>query len=196
MAGVHGENHPLLAGACILLCVATCCRFSARRSPAASRLHGSGLLPSRVVRGYHASSSGARQGALSPTQANPPSLLLTTRFGMAQASEPAYVAATAASRTAGLDKSIALAGLLPNVSYNNQGLYTEPNGAHGQVGQISDTPDLPKFIANNGVREYFSQGVVNETLGLAPLRPCGMPMLWRRWRGRNRRLRGAGWWLP
>jgi outer membrane protein TolC len=87
----------------------------------------------------------------------------------AQTSEPAFVAAAAASRTAGLDKSIALAGLLPNVSYYNQGLYTEPNGAHGQVGQISDTPDLPKFIANNGVREYFSQGMVNETLGLGPI---------------------------
>jgi outer membrane protein TolC len=58
---------------------------------------------------------------------------------------------------------------LPNVAYFNQGLYTEPNGAHGQVGQVSDTPDLPKFIANNGVREYFSQAIVNETLGLGPL---------------------------
>jgi len=55
---------------------------------------------------------------------------------------------------------------LPNVAYFNQGLYTEPNGAHGQVGQVADTADLPKFIANNGVREYFSQAVVNETLGL------------------------------
>ncbi len=61
---------------------------------------------------------------------------------------------------------IARAGLLPNVAYYNQGLYTEPNGAQGQVGQVSGTPDLPKFIANNGVREYLSQAVVNETLGL------------------------------
>ena len=30
-------------------------------------------------------------------------------------------------------------------------------------------PDLPKFIANNGVREYFSQAIVNETLGLVPV---------------------------
>ena len=88
---------------------------------------------------------------------------------LAEASEPAYAAAAGASRSAGLDRSIARSGLLPNVSYYNQGLFTEPNGAHGQVGQISDTADLPKFIANNGVREYFSQAIVNETLGLGPL---------------------------
>jgi outer membrane protein TolC len=99
----------------------------------------------------------------------PVTITLDDAIRLAQASEPAYAAAAAASRTAGLDKSIALAGLLPNVAYYNQGLYTEPNGAHGQVGQKSDTPDLPKFIANNGVREYFSQAIVNETLGLGPV---------------------------
>ena len=83
----------------------------------------------------------------------------------AQASEPAYAAATAASRSSALDRTITRAGLLPNVAWYNQGLYTQPNGAHGQVGQFSDTADLPKFIANNGVREYFSQVIVNETLG-------------------------------
>jgi outer membrane protein TolC len=87
----------------------------------------------------------------------------------AQASDPAFVASAAANRNSALDRSIARAGLLPNVAYLNQGLYTEPNGAHGQVGQVSDTADLPKFIANNGVREYFSQAVVNETAGMAPV---------------------------
>jgi outer membrane protein TolC len=111
----------------------------------------------------HAQSNGAA-GAGTPVV-----ITLDEAIRRAQASEPAYAAAVAASRTAGLDKSIAVAGLLPNVAYFNQGLYTEPNGAHGQVGQVSDTPDLPKFIANNGVREYFSQAIVNETLGLGPL---------------------------
>jgi outer membrane protein TolC len=99
----------------------------------------------------------------------PVAITLDEAIRRAQASEPAYVAAAAASRSSALDKSIARAGLLPNVAYFNQGLYTEPNGAHGQVGQVSDTPDLPKFIANNGVREYFSQAIVNETLGLGPV---------------------------
>jgi outer membrane protein TolC len=99
----------------------------------------------------------------------PAAITLDDAIRLAQASEPAYATAVAAKRTAGLDKSIALAGLLPNLAYYNQGLYTEPNGVHGQVGQKSDSPDLPKFIANNGVREYFSQAVVNETLGLGPV---------------------------
>ena len=84
----------------------------------------------------------------------------------AEANEPSYATSSAESKASALDRSIARAGLLPNVTYFNQALYTEPNGAHGQVGQVSGTPDLPKFIANNGVREYFSQAVVNETLGL------------------------------
>jgi outer membrane protein TolC len=115
----------------------------------------------------HAQNNGAAGDA---TGAGTPVVItLDEAIRRAQASEPAYAAAVAASRTAGLDKSIAVAGLLPNVADFNQGLYTEPNGAHGQVGQVSDTPDLPKFIANNGVREYFSQAVVNETLGLGPV---------------------------
>ncbi len=96
-------------------------------------------------------------------------ITLEDAIRLAEASEPVYAAAAAARRSAGLDKSIAAAGLLPNVAYFNQGLYTEPNGVHGQVGQFSDTADLPKFIANNGVREYISQGIVNETLGLGPV---------------------------
>ena len=122
------------------------------------------VLCAAPVPQFHAQDSRTAAGSGVPIV-----ITLDDAIRMAQASEPAFVAATAASRTAGLDKSIALAGLLPSVSYYNQGLYTEPNGAHGQVGQISDTPDLPKFIANNGVREYFSQGVVNETLGLGPV---------------------------
>ena len=115
----------------------------------------------------HAQSNGAAGDAAGA--GTPAVITLDEAIRRAQASEPAYAAAVAASRTAGLDKSIAVAGLLPNVAYFNQGLYTEPNGAHGQVGQVSDTPDLPKFIANNGVREYFSQALVNETLGLGPV---------------------------
>jgi outer membrane protein TolC len=103
------------------------------------------------------------------TAGKPAVVTLDDAIRLAEASEPAFAAAVATSRSADLDRSIARSGLLPNVSYYNQGLYTEPNGAHGQVGQVSDTPDLPKFIANNGVREYFSQAIVNETLGLVPV---------------------------
>lgn len=48
--------------------------------------------------------------------------------------------------------------LLPNVSYNNGVLYTQGDGSGN-----------PRFIANNGVHEYISQGTVHETLDLAAL---------------------------
>jgi hypothetical protein len=85
----------------------------------------------------------------------------------AQANEPAFAAALAASRVAGLDKSIARAGLLAGVTYHNQYLYTQPNGQQNQAGQGVSSQPAPKFIANNAVREYASQGVVDETIGVA-----------------------------
>jgi outer membrane protein TolC len=155
----------------MLLSVTTCNKF--RRDVGRlshGRLAALGcllLLFAALVTYGQAQNNGA--AADSTGAGKPVVITLDDAIRLAQVSGPAYAAAAAASRTAGLDKSIALAGLLPNVSYYNQGLYTEPNGAHGQVGQISDTPDLPKFIANNGVREYFSQAIVNETLGLGPV---------------------------
>ena len=73
--------------------------------------------------------------------------------------EPAYAASSAESRSAGLDRLIARGGLLPSVTYFNQALYSQTNP--GQT--------IPRFIANNALREYSSQAVVNETLGLGSL---------------------------
>ena len=112
----------------------------------------------------------AQNGTADANGADKPVVItLDEAIRRAQASDPAFVAIEAARRNSALDRSITRAGLLPNIAYYNQGLYTEPNGAHGQVGQVSDTPDLPKFIANNGVREYYSQAVVNESLGMGPV---------------------------
>ncbi|MGA7859838.1 MAG: TolC family protein [Terracidiphilus sp.] len=85
----------------------------------------------------------------------------------AEANEPSYAAALAQSRTSALDRSIARADLLPSVAYNNQGIYTQPNGQYGIVAEGTSPQPLPKFIANNGVREYVSQAAVTETLGMA-----------------------------
>ena len=46
-------------------------------------------------------------------------------------------------------------------------LYTQPNGLQNQAGQGASSQPAPRFIANNAVREYASQGIMNETLGLA-----------------------------
>ena len=79
-----------------------------------------------------------------------------------------FAAAAAASKVALLDRSIARSALLPSITYHNQFLYTQPNGALNQAGSAG-TQAAPKFIANNAVHEYASQGIVNETLGVAQL---------------------------
>ena len=53
------------------------------------------------------------------------------------------------------DKVQARAGLLPSVNYNNQFIYTEPNGTPSGV-----------FVANNSVHEYVSQGNLHQAIGL------------------------------
>ncbi len=83
----------------------------------------------------------------------------------AQANEPAFAAASAATRVAALDRSIARSALLPNAAYHNQILYTQPNGAINQAGSAG-AQAAPRFIANNAVHEYASQAVVSETIGL------------------------------
>ena len=83
----------------------------------------------------------------------------------AQANEPTFATALADSKVAGLDRSIARAGLLPTVVYHNQYLYTQPNGVKTQVTPAT-TSQAPIFIANNAVHEYTSQAVVNEEIGL------------------------------
>ena len=95
-----------------------------------------------------------------------PSMTLDEALTRARANEPNFNAAVAASRTTALDRRIARAGLLPTVTYHNQFLYTQPNGATNQAGSAG-VQSAPKFIANNTVHEYFSQAVVNETIGLA-----------------------------
>src|SRR5580692_8604385 len=99
--------------------------------------------------------------------ANPVAITLDDAIRRAAANEPGYATAFADSKVAAIDRSIAAAGMLPSVTYHNQALYTEPNGLLNQAGQGAGSQPSPRFIANNAVREYASQGIVNETVGLA-----------------------------
>ncbi len=89
--------------------------------------------------------------------AKPLLLTLDEAIKRAQANEPAYAASLAESQAARQDRWIARGSLLPSATYHNQALYTQTD--RGQT--------VPRFIANNAAREYSSQAVVNETLGLA-----------------------------
>lgn len=117
----------------------------------------------------NAQSTGApSQTGASPENA-PVSITLDDAIRRAEANDPSYATARADSNAASLDRWIARTGVLPNVTYSNQGLYTQPNGLFGQSALGEKAQPLPKFIANNGVREYISQAVVNENFGLGQM---------------------------
>lgn len=84
---------------------------------------------------------------------------------LAEKNEPVFAAARAQAGIAKLDHSVAAATLLPSVTYHNQYLFTQGNGSNDRIGQTT-TSAAPRFIANNAVHEYASQGVVNERLGM------------------------------
>ncbi len=81
----------------------------------------------------------------------------------AQSNDPGFATSVADRGVAALDRSIAGSALLPAVVYHNQYVYTEP---FAPAARQSSAQTSPKFIANNGTREYMSQGQVNETFGL------------------------------
>lgn len=92
-------------------------------------------------------------------------ITLDQAIAAALRNDPAYAIANAASGSARLDASIARAALLPNAAAHGQYLYTQPNGVRNAAGQIGSQA-APRFIANNAIREYASQVLVNETLSL------------------------------
>jgi len=94
-----------------------------------------------------------------------PSISLDEAISRAKANEPGFAAAVAASKVSALDRSIARAALLPTVTYHNQYLYTQGTGGVN-LGSSAAVLGTPRFIANNAVHEYISQGVVNETIGV------------------------------
>ncbi len=113
--------------------------------------------------------SGAPKSA-QPSQAAPAAPVLITleeAIQRAEQNEPTFAAALAENKASGLDRLNARAGLLPSVVFHNEGLYTQPNGLLNQAGQGVAAQPAPRFIANNAIREYASQAVVNETIGLA-----------------------------
>jgi outer membrane protein TolC len=100
-----------------------------------------------------------------PASAAVQQISLDEAIRLAEKNEPVFAAARAQARIAKLDHSVAAASLLPSVTYHNQYLFTQGNGSNDRIGQTT-TSAAPRFIANNAVHEYASQGVVNERLGV------------------------------
>lgn len=99
-----------------------------------------------------------QQTAGPSTSTNPPlTLTLQDALGRARANSVQFQAALTDQGVAHEDKVQARAALLPNVAYNNQFIYTEPNGTPSGV-----------FIAANAVHEYVSEGNVRQVIGYTP----------------------------
>lgn len=108
---------------------------------------------------------------IQPVAAQQPAapLTLADTLARARANEPTFAAAVAAAKTAALDRSIARAALLPQAAYHNQFIYTQGAGlATNRLLTANPTAtgtSTPRYIANNAIHEYVSQGTVTETLG-------------------------------
>ena len=97
----------------------------------------------------------AQQGA--PATSSPLRLTLEDALARARKNSTQFQAAQTDSALAHEDKIQARDALLPSVNYNTQALYTQGNGPGNTV----------RFIANNAVHEYVSQGNAHEVIDLA-----------------------------
>lgn len=102
--------------------------------------------PSQVALGTDNNSAG------SPV---PLTLTLQDALERARKNNPEYSAALTQYGLAREDRVQSRAALLPSVNYNAGFIYTEGNGT-----------STPRFIANNGVHEYISQGNVHQGMSL------------------------------
>jgi outer membrane protein TolC len=95
--------------------------------------------------------------AAQQTATPPLAISLEEAIKHAQSANTLFAAANAETGIAQSEHTISRSQLLPNVVYHNQYLYTQGTG------QPATAP--VKFIANNAVHEYVSQGSVTETIG-------------------------------
>lgn len=114
--------------------------------------------------------SAQQPAAAAPTQA-PLTLTLQDAIQRARANSLPFQSALTDQGVAHEDTVQARAALLPKLDYNNNFIYTQPASAptgSADVGQVV-SQQIPRFIANNAVHEYLSQGVAEESLGYAQL---------------------------
>jgi outer membrane protein TolC len=101
-----------------------------------------------------ATHAGAQAASNSP--GDPKTLTLQEALNLAKQNSTQFQAALTDAGITQQDSKQALALLLPSAIYNTSAIYSQSNGVFGV-----------KFIANNGVHEYISQGNVHQVLDLA-----------------------------
>jgi outer membrane protein TolC len=110
------------------------------------------------------SQSAPAANAPSPNGA-PLTLTLQDALDRARKNEVQYHAAITDLGLARQDRVQARAALLPNITYNNAFIYTQGTGQPPACA-LSITCPASRYIANNGVHEYISQGNAHEAISL------------------------------
>jgi outer membrane protein TolC len=104
-------------------------------------------------------SPAAETSASQPSRENATvELSLSSALALARKNGTVYNAALTEAGSAAVDRVLARDALLPQVNFNNEYLYSQSN-QHGGV----------RFIANNSVHEYTSQGNAHQAIDVAGL---------------------------
>ena len=125
---------------------------------AAVALLGTALALPLFSQGQTQQTNGQSLPATTTADSSQAPLVLTLQDALARAkaNDPQFQAALTELGLAHQDTVQSRAGLLPNVNYNMQFLYTQGNGSPIITGA--------RYIANNGVHEYIAQGNVHQAL--------------------------------
>ncbi|HEY2459865.1 MAG TPA: TolC family protein [Candidatus Acidoferrum sp.] len=94
-----------------------------------------------------------------PPATAPARLTLQDALDRARRNSPQFQAAVTEAAVANEDRNLARDTLLPQVNYDNSAIYTQGNGPGNPV----------RFIANNAVHEYSSQGNAHQVVDLAAI---------------------------
>ncbi len=115
------------------------------------------ILLCGIVSGVLSSASAqeANQVQSGASTTGPVTITLQDALARARVNEPQYRAALTQYGVAKENTVQSRAALLPNVNYSTSFIYTQGNGAGG-----------PRYIANNAVHEYSSQGNAHQALSL------------------------------
>lgn len=100
-----------------------------------------------------------------PSDSAPLTVTLQDALQRARGNDPQFRSAVTDLGLAREDRVQARAGLLPGVSYNNSFIYTEGTGPQPNCA-VTSTCTASRFVANNGVHEYISQGNAHEAVSL------------------------------
>ena len=115
------------------------------------------------------SGQGFAQATADQKQIAPLTITFQDALQRARQNEPQYRSAMTDLGLAHEDRVQARAGLLPDVNYNTSFLYTQGTGPIPASSTCQTTTagcPTSRFIANNGVHEYISQGDIHQAVSL------------------------------